>query len=92
MTQVTTGTMVGLPFPKPCLIWAADTIYPSLVDRVRRTSLKLANALKSDSHAASEGFSDPDMLLVELVALFHDMADGNYPFTVVCDSPVLQIS
>ncbi|KAJ9108905.1 hypothetical protein QFC21_000226 [Naganishia friedmannii] len=56
------------------------------VDRVRRTALKLANALNNDSCAASEGFAEPDMLLVELVALFHDMADAKYAATSSLES------
>jgi uncharacterized protein len=43
------------------------------VDRVRRTALKLAKAL---DEGKEQGFAAPDILLVELVALFHDMADG----------------
>lgn len=43
------------------------------MDRVRRTALKLAKALDGGKE---RGFAAPDILLVELVALFHDMADG----------------
>ncbi|GHJ85709.1 hypothetical protein NliqN6_2111 [Naganishia liquefaciens] len=51
------------------------------VDRVRRTALKLAKSLQDDTEARNEGFVPPDMLLVELVALFHDMADAKYAET-----------
>lgn len=69
----------------------ADNVSVSLVDRVRRTALKLAHALKNDSNAASKGFTEPDLLLVELVALFHDMADGKLrPCTVFHCSMMLQ--
>jgi HD superfamily phosphodiesterase len=39
------------------------------VDRVRRMALKLAPTLEEK----------PDMLVLELIALFHDMADGKLP-------------
>lgn len=47
------------------------------VNRVRNTALKLAKALKEDVGEEKHGEVDQlDMLVAELTALFHDMADG----------------
>ncbi|KAI5454709.1 hypothetical protein NCC49_003597 [Naganishia albida] len=56
------------------------------VDRVRRTALKLAKALQTDRSSAERGYNAPDMLLVELIALFHDMADAKYTETSSLES------
>ncbi|KAJ9101928.1 hypothetical protein QFC19_005009 [Naganishia cerealis] len=72
---------------KPQATWLIICMVAELaVDRVRRTALKLAIAFKSDSHADSQEFPMPDMLLVELVALFHDMADAKYAETSSLES------
>ncbi|KAJ9125266.1 hypothetical protein QFC22_000221 [Naganishia vaughanmartiniae] len=68
------------------LIEQAEALVKEHMAKVRRTSLKLANALKSDSRTTSGGFAEPDMLLVELVALFHDMADAKYAATSSLES------
>ncbi|KAJ9115611.1 hypothetical protein QFC20_000936 [Naganishia adeliensis] len=43
--------------------------------------IMLARALRDDTSSQKQGFRYPDMLLVELVALFHDMADAKYAET-----------
>lgn len=75
-TQVTIGTMVRITGELSTALPVALTCPCETVDRVRRTALKLAKSLRDDKETREQGFAAPDMLLVELVALFHDMADG----------------
>jgi hypothetical protein len=66
MTRVTTGFMVDLTAYHEVV--RADPMLTSCliltVDRVRRNALKIAKSLEPR----------PDMAVVELAALFHDMA------------------